>query len=70
MGKMQVVWALVTLLASCTFYAHITPSRPSNRNVWPYIAEYDSICVVGGVLLRITATTSAVGQGWLDILYY
>jgi len=39
-------------------------------NVWPYIVEYDPICVVGGVLLRITATTSAVGQGWLGQLNY
>jgi len=39
-------------------------------NVWPYIVEYDPICVVGGVLLRITALQSAVGQGWLGQLNY
>ena len=55
----------MTGFAPGAYYTHITPSRPSNMNVWPYIVEYLEICVVGGVLLRITATTSAVGQGWL-----
>jgi hypothetical protein len=58
--------AWMTGFAPGAYYTHITPSRPSNMNVWPYIMELDRFCVVGGVLLRITAPTRAVGQGWLD----
>ena len=43
---------------------------PVSYNDWPIIVVSCSIMVVGGVLLRITATTGAVGQGWLDNLYY
>jgi len=65
-GSVGGYWrAWMTGFAPGAYYTHITSSRPSNINLWPYIVEYDSICVVGGVLLRITATTSAVGQGWL-----
>jgi len=34
---------------------------PVTYNHWPMNVEYDSIMLVGGVLLRITATSSAVG---------
>ena len=43
---------------------------PLTYNDWPINVELSSIMVVGGVLLRITALLRAVGQGWLDILYY
>jgi uncharacterized integral membrane protein len=39
---------------------------PVRYNDWPIIVVSLMICVVGGVLLRITAPTRAVGQGWLD----
>jgi len=34
---------------------------PVSYNDWPIIVEFPSIVLVGGVLLRITATSSAVG---------
>lgn len=43
---------------------------PLTYNDWPIIVVLCSIMLVGGVLLRITASTKAVGQGWLGIPYY